>query len=59
MKIYAGTVDPGKITYTTLHRVELQLGITISHKLYMIRMYPSDNKIYKTRFFKDQLFSTF
>lgn len=46
-----GIVDSCKIIHT-LHRVKLELGITTSHKLYMIRMCPSDNRPYKTRFFK-------
>lgn len=52
MKICVGTIDSRKITHTTSHRVKLYLGITTSHKLSMIRMCPSENKIYKTRLFK-------
>ena len=48
MKICVGTVDSCDIIHTALHRVKLLLGITASHKLYMIRMCPNDNKI--TRF---------
>lgn len=51
MRICVGTVDSCKILHTALHRLKLQLGITMSHKLYMIRMCPSDNKIRRTRFF--------
>lgn len=37
MRICVGTVDSCKILHTALHRLKLQLGITMSHKLYMIK----------------------